>query len=381
MKNIFVKKLKKFMKKSFVINLALLLTSIIIAFFLGEIFVRIYFPEPKHEGQLFIKEWNRDYKRAVFIPNAEIIDYGISTKINSLGLKNKEIDLHKPKNVLRISMFGDSFTYGAGLPMYEALPSQLENRLNMSENDSIEIQVLNFGVSGFNTFQEIMYALNYGLKFNPDIIVVVWLYNDIEMNEYALKDFEYFTKNRTVPKSGDRVSHTVIGEAVGSYKGSKSISMRFWNFYDKLKRKSKLIYIVGKRTKRLLQNFGLNLKKSEEIIYSDLESDGFKLSFNSIEYVNNQLKELGIEFFVAIYPPLQKLEDDYYNDLINKKVENWCMDNNIRCLNLFDFFRGHEHSRLHVSRTDAHPSRYANEIASKAIEKYLKQESPLLRKE
>lgn len=153
--------------------------------------------------------------------------------------------------------------------------------------------------------------------------------------------------------------------------------MHFWNFYDKLKKKSRLIYIGGMQTKRLLQNFGLNLKKSEEIIYSDLESDGFQLSFNSLKFINDQLKELNIEFYVAIYPPLQKMEDDYYNDLINKKVENRYVDNNIHCLNLFDYFRGQEHSRLRVSRTDAHPSRYANEIASKAIEKHLKQKSTL----
>ena len=350
----------------------------ITVFIVGEIFARIYFPEPANKGQLCQKKWNLDYKKPALIPNAKAIHEGVLTKINSLGLKNKEINLVKDSNTIRISMFGDSFTYGQGLPIDETLPSQLERRLNKNNSNLNEIQVLNFGVFSANTFQEVMYALNYGLKFNPDIVFIVWLYNDIEMNGYMPEDFEYFTKNRTIPRKNERVVHEVLGEAVGSYKGSKSITMRFWNFYEKLKKKSRFIFIVGMRAMRLLQNFGLNLKKSEEIVYSDLGSDGFQLSFNSLKFINDQLNELNIEFYVAIYPPLRKLEDDYYNDLINKKVQNWCVDNNIHCLNLFDFFRGQKPSRLHISRVDAHPNGFANAIAAKAIEEYLKEESRIL---
>jgi len=250
----------------------------------------------------------------------------------------------------------------------------------MEKDNSIEIQVLNFGVCGMNTFQEVMYASNYGLKFNPDIIMIIWLYNDVEMNGYTLQDFEYFVKNRTLPKKSNQAfSDLAPGEMVGSYKGSKNITMRFWNFYEKLKKKSRLIYFVGMRMKVLLQKLGLNLKTSEKIIYSDLESDGFKLSFNSLKFINNKVNKLGIEFYTILYPPLQKLDDDYYNDLINKKVENFCINNNINCLNLFDYFRGEEPSKLHISIIDAHPNRYANEVASRAIEEYIKQESESFR--
>lgn len=382
MKDKFINNLKIIIKKPYLINLVILLTMTILMFFLCELFLRIYFPMPEHKdkGQLLRKEWNRDYKKSVFIPNTEVIHYSVPTKINSWGLKNKEIDFYKSKNILRISMFGDSFTYGAGLPIHETLPSQLEKRLNVEEKDSIGVQVLNFGACGMNTFEETMYALNYGLKFKPDIIIIVWLYNDIEMNGYALRDFEYFTKHGIVPKREKMVSNKVIGENIGVYQGKRSITMRFWNFYDKLKQKSRFIYIVGIRTKRLLQNFGLNLKKSEEIIFSDLESGGFKLSFNSLKFINKQLKKMDIEFYIVIYPPLQKLEDDYYNDLINKKVENFCIDNNIQCLNLFDYFRGQEPSKLHMSGFDVHPNRYANEIASEAIAKYLKQKTKLFKR-
>ncbi len=302
------RKLRKFGKiRHCFINVLILLVILIVMFCTGELFIHIFFPLPKNSGNLYRNDWNRDYRKSVFIPNAEVIDQDVPTKINLLGLKNKEIGLHKAKNILRILMFGDSFTYGAGLKIKETLPSQLERRLNIEKRVDVEIQVLNFGVSGMNTFQETMYALNYGLKFDPDIIMIQWLYNDIEMNGYTLQDFEYFVRNRILlKKSNQAFSELVPGEAIGSYKDNKNIRMLFWNFYEKLKKKSRLIHFVGMRMKVLLQKLGLNLKTSEKIIYSDLVSDGFKLSFNSLKFINNEINKLGIEFYTILYPPLQK---------------------------------------------------------------------------
>lgn len=345
----------------------------------GEIFMRFYFPEPENKGQLSRKEWNRDYKKSVFIPNTEVIHSGVTTKINSTGLKNKEIDINKTNNIFRISMFGDSFTYGQGLSIDETLPSQLETELNKGKVYPAEIRVLNFGVCGMNTFQEGMYALNYGSQFNPDIVMIVWIYNDIEMNGYTLEDFEFFKINHTVQNINPLSSSSDPGENIGSNKGKKSIIMNFWNFYTKLKKKSRLINFIGKQTKEILERFGLNLKTSEKVIYGDTNSDGFKLSFLSLKFIHDELSKKGVEFHVIIYPPLQNLESNYYNDLINKKVEEYCENNSITYLNLFDSFRGKNPSTLHVSKIDVHPNRYANEIASKAIVQYMKQKSKLFK--
>lgn len=346
-------------------------------FLLSELLVRIMYPEPENKGHLLLKEWNRDYKRPAFLPNAEVIHVGIPTKINSLGLRNKEIEMHKGKNILRLAMFGDSFTYGYGLQTTDTLPGQLETRLNSGGNSSIEKQVVNFGVSGVNSFEEMMYALNYGVRFNPDIIIIVWIYNDIEMNGYTLQDLAYFKLNGTVSVKRESVSSDAMGERVGSYKGEHSLTMHFWNSYEKLKKKSRLMWIVGRGSKRFFQKLGFHLKKSEEIIYADANSEGFKLSFDSLKFLHEQLSKMNIEFYIVIYPPLQSVQDDYYNSLINKKVEDFCIRHSIPYLNLFDSFRGREASRLQMSTIDAHPSRYAHEIASKAIDVYLRKKSKL----
>ncbi len=78
-----------------------------------------------------------------------------------------------------------------------------------------------------------------------------------------------------------------------------------------------------------------------------------------------------IAFFGARFKELpQRLDDDYYDRLIIKKVEDFYAANGVRCFNLFDFFRGENPGELHVTKMDYHPNRYANEIASKAVADY-----------
>lgn len=72
-----------------------------------------------------------------------------------------------------------------------------------------------------------------------------------------------------------------------------------------------------------------------------------------------------------------RLDDDYYDRLINGKVEDFCVTGGIRCFNLFDSFRGEGPRELHVTKMDYHPNQYANEISSKAIAEYLRRTSKL----
>ena len=53
----------------------------------------------------------RRWDKPVLIPNAVETRNGILEKINSFGIRGKEIELHKEKGAVRIAMFGDSFTY------------------------------------------------------------------------------------------------------------------------------------------------------------------------------------------------------------------------------------------------------------------------------
>lgn len=364
--------------RRFLLNFLLFAVTVVVLFTLTELVMRLLLPPVKTEGNLWRREPNRDYRKSVYTPNKEAIDHGVPTRFNSLGLKNREIDLEKPDGCIRVAMFGDSFTYGIGLAVDETYPSLLE-RVLVEQAGGRQIEVLNFGVCGLNTFQESMYAVNYGMRFDPDIIVLVWLYNDIDLNGYTYEDLEQFVESRMIPERRQNEIQAAgrTGE-IGSFEGRGSATMHLWNLYAWIKARSKLVYFTGMRTKELLQKFGLNLKSSERIIYADLDSDGFRLSFDSITFLARECAKRRIEFNVAVYPPLQKLDDDYYNDLVNRKVERFCCENGISCLNLFDAFRGETPGKLHVSWIDYHPNRYASSIAARATATHLTRNSRML---
>ena len=88
--------------------------------------------------------------------------------INSHGLRDVEFPLSKPPNTYRIAALGDSFTYGGGITSGETYVKQLESMLNdrLGEH-GVRYEVLNAGVPGFNTQQELIHLQEVGLQFSP----------------------------------------------------------------------------------------------------------------------------------------------------------------------------------------------------------------------
>lgn len=100
-------------------------------------------------------------------------------KINSDGLnQTTNFSVEKPKNVSRIIILGDSYTFGFNVNTEDNYPSQLQNLLD--ENCMNKFQILNLGVEGY----DIQYAVERykvrGRKYDPDI--VLWLVVDDDMN-------------------------------------------------------------------------------------------------------------------------------------------------------------------------------------------------------
>lgn len=312
------------------------------------------------------------------LTNTEAINRGVPVKTNSYGLRDIEHSLEKPEGSYRILFYGDSYTFGQRLSMEETFNKKLEQKLNLVLPDSVE--TINFGVCGMNTFQEMMYFIQRGLIFNPDMVVVVWISNDVDLNGYKYSDIEYFKEHKTVSRKAIKDStEKVMGHAVieGSDKTVQTTGLR--------KKNSKMIYlkiqsvvynlytarVFGARARNLAYKiFGLNMSVWEEE-YFDLNRTGFQLSLASIKYFDEICRENRIEFVVAIFPNMQLLKTEHYNDLAYRKVEGFCRENRIRCLNMFNSFRGLDYRKMRSSLIDAHPNDRATDVASDALHEFI----------
>jgi len=118
-------------------------------------------------------------------------------RINSDGLRDREHLLAKAPGTFRIALLGDSYC--------EALPVQLEDAFWSILQKGLQecrfagdknIEVINFGVSGYGTAQELLTLREKVWKYSPDLILLaVTTNNDITDNSPALKkthDVPYF---------------------------------------------------------------------------------------------------------------------------------------------------------------------------------------------
>lgn len=110
-------------------------------------------------------------------------------RINSDGLRDQEHSLTKPANTLRIALMGDSYPEALAVPLEQAFWSVMKDKL--AECDAAsgkDIEIINFGVSGYGTAQELLTLREKVWKYSPDVVMLaVTTNNDLTDNSRALK--------------------------------------------------------------------------------------------------------------------------------------------------------------------------------------------------
>jgi hypothetical protein len=136
-------------------------------------------------------------------------------RINSDGLRDREHSQSKPSDTLRIAVIGDSFAEALQVPMEAAFWRIMESRLGSCGFASgKKIEVINFGVSGYGTGQELLTLREQVWSYSPDLVLLaVTTNNDITDNLRSLK------KTDRVPYFVYRDNRLVIDD---SFKASQS---------------------------------------------------------------------------------------------------------------------------------------------------------------
>ncbi len=101
---------------------------------------------------------------------------------NNHGFRPPDRSFEKPSDQRRIVVLGDSFVDGAEVGDDEVFTWKLNERLDGFE-------VINLGVYGYSTSQELVMLQKYGLKYDPDMVLLVTLPNDFVGNYTTIGDF------------------------------------------------------------------------------------------------------------------------------------------------------------------------------------------------
>lgn len=141
----------------------------------------------------------------------EVLFQGVMLRTNSQGLRHGEIKA-KRHNEFRILSLGESTTFGAGVENDQTYAARLQVHLN--QRDPLKrFNVINAGVSGYTSFQSLVYLKRHGIALMPDMVL---FYH--ELNDY-------------LPTTVTNVRQTVIGESLTD---KQRYQAKHWRWHRKL---------------------------------------------------------------------------------------------------------------------------------------------------
>lgn len=113
-------------------------------------------------------------------------------RINSQGWRDAERAIPRDPATVRVAVLGDSFTEALQVPLESAFPARLERELNECRAfGAQQVEVLNFGVSGYGTAQQLLTLRHRVWDYDPQVILLAFLpLNDVANNSRALEPWD-----------------------------------------------------------------------------------------------------------------------------------------------------------------------------------------------
>lgn len=137
----------------------------------------------EHDSQL---GWRHKPNSSAIIASLE---YRVRVDYNAQGLRGPSRHYQKPADITRILVVGNSFVDGTTVELKDRVTEVMEASLGP------RYEVINLGVAGYSTGQEILLLDQEGWKYQPDIVVLAFHYNDLLRNGRA-----YFANSLNIQK-------------------------------------------------------------------------------------------------------------------------------------------------------------------------------------
>jgi lysophospholipase L1-like esterase len=264
--------------------------------------------------------------------------YEFRGKSNSLGFRDREHRVEKPEGTYRILILGDSISMGLMVKDDEDIfPNVLERRLKTLQGNA---EVLNFGVSGYNTRQEVATLIKKGLVYDPDLVVVQYCLNDrMEMNGGIIRELCALENSRA------GIENSLLNPLL-----SRSALYRF------------LYFRVLHRTREQ------NLEQREETL-ALLKQDSVEESF---QLLRATASEHDFDVLVAVFPVFAKVSDIRLAE--HRRIAHLSSANGFFHLDLSKAFTEcSQQSEESISLDPLHPSVPGHACAATAIADYISQ--------
>lgn len=174
--------------KKIVFPVVAIFFSTALGLFLGELLIRTLYQDkivlfPRY----FTDRWYGEFHLRRMRPNMKFthrsVDGVFHFKTNDQGFRNDTvIPYSKRPGEVRVLVLGDSHTFGYEVNQSETYAAIAEQQLRKKGFDAT---VINAGLSGTGTGEQLIFLEQEGYKFQPDYIVLGFFENDFDDNQKA----------------------------------------------------------------------------------------------------------------------------------------------------------------------------------------------------
>lgn len=266
-------------------------------------------PDPTREPQIVYRV--DPQVRYVLSPNQQgWIDDGFVTT-NSRGFRGREVDMPKPAGRIRIVALGDSVTFGWGVNDADTFCSQLERDLR-AQHPGVDLEVVNLGVPGYATRQEVALLKRNLAELQPDVVLVGFYTNDLPD---TLDD-------KTSGRSGTRIEAADRGPGQVLRMNPAPSS-----WIERQARRSRAVYTASHGLKALIHRGEGKPGSSMELDLLESRSSGdLETAWQKVTAQLEDLKAAATEFHfsagIVVLPPREQVFGLYQNSAYQKRIRS-----------------------------------------------------------
>jgi lysophospholipase L1-like esterase len=264
----------------------------------------------------------------------------VEYRVNADGLRGPETTVGKPPGVRRIAVLGDSIAFGYWVAEKDGFPRQLEGLLAGRQPGS-RVEVLDFGVPGYNLDQEIEVLRARALAFSPDVVVVAFCLNDLE----GLFSYELgLVQDRT----------TRSGSAWGRMRESLLRRSLFFSWIE---------YRLSELEAR--RRFVQAKNPLEGPLYAEAVSQQKAALESRLGVLRAIVQPRGIQALLVVFPTLGRRLESYPYGELHRVVAEAAQGAGLGVLDLRDCYSAYDFRELRVDVV--HPSPLGHRVAAHAI--------------
>lgn len=160
-------------RKKTLFRAAALLLALLISLLVGEVFVRLFMPQ----GQMLPRWQFSSHYRVLPYKNVKMVQsapgrWSFTYTVNDLQYRGRTIPISNRYENKNIVVLGDSTSFGIGVNDGDEYPAVLARALGPGYD------VVNLGVGGWGLTQQIRRYYEFGVVYQPDIVILQFCEND-----------------------------------------------------------------------------------------------------------------------------------------------------------------------------------------------------------